>query len=123
MPGFEPSIDELVFEYLEARERSEAEALAVLTRLKESSSDGGSALESAIERLAETGLLETDPSESRTIGPYDVVRRIEALQRNRAWLEAYRSAFARLRDGFREAVFPAGTYELARLGLVTCHEP
>lgn len=76
MPGFEPSIDELVFEYLEARERSEAEALAVLTRLKESSSDGGSALESAIERLAETGLLETDPSESRTIGPYDVVRRI-----------------------------------------------
>ena len=49
-------------------------------------------------------------------------RRIEALQRNKAWLEAYRSAFVRLRDGFRDAVFPAGTYELARLGLVTCHE-
>ncbi|MEM9379672.1 MAG: serine/threonine-protein kinase [Planctomycetota bacterium] len=76
MPEREPSIDELVFEYLEARERSEVEGLAVLARLKESSSDGGSALESAIERLTETGLLEGDRIESRTIGPYTVVRRI-----------------------------------------------
>lgn len=48
-------------------------------------------------------------------------RRVEALQRNKAWLEAYRAAFRRLRDGFRDVLFPAGTYELARLGLVACH--
>jgi len=48
-------------------------------------------------------------------------RRIEALQRNKAWLAAYRAAFARLRAGFGDAVFPAGTYELFRLSLVACH--
>lgn len=48
-------------------------------------------------------------------------RRVEALQRNKAWLEAYRAAFTRLRAGFTDAVFPAGTYELFRLGLVACH--
>jgi len=48
-------------------------------------------------------------------------RRIEVIQRNRRWLEAYRRALQRVRDGFRETLFPAGTYELARLNLVDCH--
>ena len=48
-------------------------------------------------------------------------RRIEALQRNRRWLEAYHVAYRRLRVGFLDVAFPAGTYELFRLGLVACH--
>ena len=50
-------------------------------------------------------------------------RRIEALRRHRAFLIAYREAFARLRAGERDVVFPAGTYKLARLGLVRCAAP
>ncbi len=50
-------------------------------------------------------------------------RRIEALRRNRAFVVAYREAFAALRAGNRDALFPAGTYELARLGLVRCAAP
>jgi REP element-mobilizing transposase RayT len=48
-------------------------------------------------------------------------RRIEALQRNRRWLEAYRAAYRQLRAGFLDVAFPSGTYELFRLGLVACH--
>ncbi len=48
-------------------------------------------------------------------------RRIEVLQRNARWLAAYRAAFKRLREGARDVLFPAGTYELVRLGLVSSH--
>lgn len=44
-------------------------------------------------------------------------RRIEAIRRNQHFLASYREALAAIREG-REAVFPYGTYELARLGLV-----
>lgn len=47
--------------------------------------------------------------------------RTEALQSRRTWLDAYRSALSRLRAGFTDVLFPAGTYELARLGLVSTH--
>lgn len=50
-------------------------------------------------------------------------RRIEALRRNRAFLVAYQEALEQLRSGNRDAVFPAGTYKLARLGLVRCAAP
>ncbi|MEM6673598.1 MAG: serine/threonine-protein kinase [Planctomycetota bacterium] len=76
MPEPSQSLDELVFEYLEACERSEDEAAACLARLKGSSSDGGVALESAIRRLAETGLLEVDPDANLRIGRYTIVRRL-----------------------------------------------
>jgi REP-associated tyrosine transposase len=49
-------------------------------------------------------------------------RRIEALLRNRAFVDAYRQAMAARLAG-REALFPHGTYELTRLGLVRCVPP
>ncbi len=41
-------------------------------------------------------------------------KRIEALERLREFLTAYREAWRRLRDGVRDVVFPAGTWLLAR---------
>ncbi|MEM1033156.1 MAG: hypothetical protein AAGN82_22620 [Myxococcota bacterium] len=67
----------------------------------------------------------TTPAPRRTMSPRvagrNKWRRIEALQRNRRWLDAYRSAFRQLQQGIRDVLFPAGTYLLARLELVTCH--
>jgi REP-associated tyrosine transposase len=50
-------------------------------------------------------------------------RRIEALRRNRAFLEAYREAWRRLVAGIVDVVFPAGTYKLAVMNLVRCAAP
>ena len=47
-------------------------------------------------------------------------RRIEALQRLRDFLERYRRAYALFRAGFRDVVFPAGTYKLNRTAAVQC---
>ena len=49
-------------------------------------------------------------------------RRIEAIRRNKRFLASYREALAKTREG-REAVFPYGTYELARLRLVRVAPP
>jgi REP element-mobilizing transposase RayT len=46
--------------------------------------------------------------------------RIEALQRNKAFLEAYLDARERLKAGAKDAVFPAGTWWLRRHAHVTC---
>lgn len=46
--------------------------------------------------------------------------RIEALLRNRAFLDAYIAARARFMDGLREVVFPAGTYWLRRFARAAC---
>ena len=43
--------------------------------------------------------------------------RIEAIQRTKAWLAAYKDALGRLRDGVLEAVFPAYSWAVGRLGL------
>lgn len=45
-------------------------------------------------------------------------RRIEALRRNRQFLERYRAAFEARRAGDETALFPLGTYQLRVLGLV-----
>lgn len=50
-------------------------------------------------------------------------RRIEALKRNRAFLEAYRKAWERLQAGVRHVLFPPGTYKLAVMNLVRCAAP
>jgi REP-associated tyrosine transposase len=50
-------------------------------------------------------------------------RRIEALQRNRGFVEVYRDAWERLTAGARDVVFPLGTYKLALHGLVRCGVP
>src|SRR5207248_6043964 len=49
--------------------------------------------------------------------------RIEALRRNRAFLQAYLEARGRFAAGIRDVVFPAGTYWLARFAGVACCEP
>jgi REP element-mobilizing transposase RayT len=47
-------------------------------------------------------------------------RRIEAIRQRKSFLERYRNALAKLRDGVRDVVFPAGTYLLRVRGLVQC---
>ena len=46
--------------------------------------------------------------------------RIEALLRNRAFRDAYASARDALTAGFRDVIFPAGTYWLRRFTHVPC---
>ena len=46
--------------------------------------------------------------------------RIEALCRLKAFVEGYRAAWQRYRDGHRDAVFPHGTYWLRVYASVTC---
>ncbi len=47
-------------------------------------------------------------------------RRVEAIACRKAFIERYRAALARLREGVRDIVFPAGTYQLRVRGLVCC---
>jgi len=46
--------------------------------------------------------------------------RIEALLRNRAFVDAYLTARARFIEGVRDILFPAGTYWLRRFARATC---
>ncbi len=46
--------------------------------------------------------------------------RIEALGRVKAFIVAYREAYARWKKGIRDAVFPPGTYALSRYAGVNC---
>jgi putative transposase len=46
--------------------------------------------------------------------------RIEALCRVKSFVEGYRAAWQRYRDGHRDAVFPHGTYWLRVYASVTC---
>jgi hypothetical protein len=48
--------------------------------------------------------------------------RVEALLRNKAFLEAYLDARQRLKAGEKDVVFPAGTWWLRRHASVTCGE-
>jgi len=50
----------------------------------------------------------------------DKWRRIERLQRNRAWREAYTEALRKWMDGDREVVFPYGTYKMRILHGCKC---
>jgi REP-associated tyrosine transposase len=50
-------------------------------------------------------------------------RRIEALRRNAQFQRDYRAAFHARRAGNLAAIFPAGSYQLRILGLVTCIPP
>ncbi|HVK87294.1 MAG TPA: hypothetical protein VM513_24425 [Kofleriaceae bacterium] len=62
----------------------------------------------------------------RTLRPRVAARskwaRIEALQRNREFVREYRAAWTRWRGGL-PAIFPQGTYALARLAYVKVREP
>ena len=49
--------------------------------------------------------------------------RIEALQRNKRFLAAYRQAYAARRRGESDVAFPYGTYQLRVLGLVRVEPP
>src|SRR6185295_9261902 len=46
--------------------------------------------------------------------------RIEALRRNRSFVDAYIAARARFIDGMRDVLFPAGTYWLRRFARALC---
>lgn len=50
-------------------------------------------------------------------------RRIELLQRLKQFAYDYREALLRWTQGFREVIFPAGTYAMARLHNVNCASP
>jgi putative transposase len=50
-------------------------------------------------------------------------RRIEALQRLKAFIVEYREAWLRWKQGFADVVFPVGTYALARNANVVCASP
>lgn len=50
----------------------------------------------------------------------DKWKRVEALGRLRSFLDEYRAAFAKLRAGIEDAVFPEGTYQLRVRLCVTC---
>ncbi|HZZ84137.1 MAG TPA: hypothetical protein VFE30_06340 [Anaeromyxobacteraceae bacterium] len=57
------------------------------------------------------------------IAARDKWKRIEAIGRLRAFLDAYRVALAELRSGIRDALFPAGTYHLRLDHHVRCAVP
>ena len=46
--------------------------------------------------------------------------RIEALLRNKTFLDTYASAFAAMKAGIKNALFPAGTYWLRRFAACVC---
>lgn len=50
----------------------------------------------------------------------DKQRRIERLEADKRWLEAYNEALARWRAGDRDVVFPAGTYKMRVVHGVRC---
>ena len=49
-------------------------------------------------------------------------RRVEALQRLKSFLNAYREAWCQWRDGIRDVLFPAGTYALRIYAGAKCCE-
>jgi hypothetical protein len=57
---------------------------------------------------------------SPRVACHDKWRRIEALRRNRAFLDAYKEARAAFVAGDTTACFPAGTYWLAKFARVPC---
>jgi putative transposase len=63
----------------------------------------------------------------RTLNPRiaarDKWKRIEAISRLAAFLHAYRSAWKQRRDGLRDVLFPAGTYQLRIEHGVPCAAP
>jgi len=46
--------------------------------------------------------------------------RVRAIRKMQAFLDAYRAAWLRWRDGLRDVIFPAGTYALRLHSGVTC---
>ena len=68
----------------------------------------------------------TSPARRRKLSPRVAAknrwRRFEALRRNDAWLQAYRSALDAYRRGNKEALFPIGTYKLRIERHVRCVE-
>ena len=53
----------------------------------------------------------------------DKWKRIEALQRLKDFVNSYKEAFARWKEGEGEVLFPAGTYWLCRYAGVKAHAP
>jgi REP element-mobilizing transposase RayT len=49
--------------------------------------------------------------------------RVEALRRNRGFLERYRDAIRRHLDGIANVLFPFGTYWMSRFGKASCEAP
>lgn len=57
---------------------------------------------------------------SPRVATRDRERRISALAELKAFVEAYRPALEKWREGRRDVVFPAGTYKMAREHAVAC---
>lgn len=55
-----------------------------------------------------------------TFASRDKWKRIEAAQRKRDWLHAYRAALGEFRRGVRDVVFPHGTWAMTRLYRCNC---
>lgn len=54
------------------------------------------------------------------IGAKDKWKRLEAIRRLKTFLHDYREAYSRWRQGFRDVVFPYGTYAMQRFNNVRC---
>lgn len=60
---------------------------------------------------------------SPKVAAADVTVRAAAIARIKKFVDDYRSAFARWRQGIRDVLFPAGTYALRLLAAVPCTAP
>ncbi|QDV07827.1 hypothetical protein Poly30_33600 [Planctomycetes bacterium Poly30] len=73
----EASLDELVFQYLEAHDRSREHARRFLDEHRRTASDHGRALESAIQKLSEVGLLDdVEAVRDWVVADYSIERRL-----------------------------------------------
>ena len=74
-------------------------------------------------RYARPGMREPRFEMSPRVACRNKWRRIERLQRDRDWRDAYAQALQRWRDGDREVRFPYGTYKMRVLHGVACIGP
>ena len=104
---------------------------AVLTREKEHRQDVGRRGERFLGRrnVLRQSRYDTARSREETFGLSprvackDRARRIERLARNRVWLEAYKLALEKWREGDRTVTFPHGTYKMRVLHGARCAGP
>jgi putative transposase len=104
-----------------------AAALSELEREKQRELGAGGFLGASRVRLQSPSARPASGAPHRVLNPRiaarDKWKRIEAISRLTDFLSAYRSAWKRRRDGIRDVLFPAGTYQLRVEHGVPCAAP
>jgi putative transposase len=104
-----------------------AAALSELEREKQRELGAGGFLGASRVRLQNPSAWPASGAPHRALNPRIAARdnwkRIEAISRLTDFLSAYRSAWKRRRDGIRDVIFPAGTYQLRVEHGVPCAAP